>query len=78
MDISLLIGIFGMLCILIAFYFNEFHKSWNRETVRYNILNIVGSGMLVYYAYTLISLPFMILNGVWFLVAVYKLWLIKK
>ena len=72
-ELNLLIGIFGMLCILVAFILDEFSKKYNQDTVFYNTLNIVGSGLLTFYAYTLSSIPFMILNVVWFIAALYKL-----
>jgi hypothetical protein len=71
--INLIIGIFGMLLILIAFILDEFVDKFNQNTVQYNLTNILGSGLLTYYAFTLNSIPFIILNVVWFLAAGYKL-----
>ena len=76
--INLIIGIVGMFCILVGFVMDEFYKRWNQETIRYNLINIFGSVLLIYYAYTLMSWPFMVLNAVWFVVAVYKLILVLK
>ena len=73
MVLNLIIGTIGMLLILTAFITDEFLKKWNQDTIRYNILNLVGAGLLTYYAFTLNSWPFITLNGVWFGVAVYKL-----
>ncbi len=76
---SLAIGIIGMLCILVAFVLDEFSERWHEDTLRYNLLNLLGSGLLVYYAYTLVSWPFIILNLAWFAVAGYKVvGLLKK
>jgi len=72
-DVNLGIGIIGMFIILVAFIMDEFYKKSNQETLRYNLTNLIGAGLLIYYAYTLISWPFMILNVVWFIVAGYKL-----
>ncbi len=72
-ELNLLVGIVGMFCILIAFIMDEFYKKWNQETIRYNLTNLIGAGLLIYYAYTLVSWPFMFLNAVWFIVAGYKL-----
>ena len=69
---SLVAGIIGVVCILVAFLLDEFSKV-NTKTVSYNLLNIMGSGLLMYYAYTLQSWPFVVLNGVWLLAAVIKL-----
>ena len=71
--IEIIIGIVGMIFILLAFVLDEFYKKWNQNTVQYNLFNILGAGLLIYYAYTLASIPFMILNGVWFITAFIKL-----
>jgi len=70
---SLVAGIIGVVCILVAFLLDEFYKKLDSETVPYNLLNILGSGLLMYYAYTLQSWPFVALNAVWFLAAMVKL-----
>ncbi len=75
---SLIAGITGVLCILIAFVLDEFYQKINPETVAYNALNIAGSGLLIYYAYTLQSWPFVALNGVWLIAAAIKLTKISK
>lgn len=70
---SLVAGIIGASCILLAFFLNEFYKKVNVETVPYNLINILGAGLLIYYAYSLQSWPFLILNGVWLIAAIVKL-----
>jgi len=69
---SIVAGIIGVVCILVAFLLDEFSKI-NTKTVSYNLLNILGSGLLMYYAYTLESWPFVALNAVWLVAAVIKL-----
>jgi len=71
--IEIIIGIVGMVFILTAFVLDEFYKKWNQNTIQYNVLNVIGAGLLVYYAYALKAWPFMILNGVWFITAFIKL-----
>ncbi len=71
--IELIIGIAGMGCILIAFILDEFYCWFNQETIQYNVLNMVGSALLLYYAFSLRGWPFVVLNAVWFLVATVKL-----
>lgn len=71
--IELIIGIAGMGCILIAFILDEFYCWFNQETIQYNVLNMVGSALLLYYAFSLRGWPFVGLNVVWFLVATVKL-----
>ena len=54
-NMDLIIGISGVIFILTAFILDEFYKRFNSETVLYNLLNIAGSTMLMYYAYSLQS-----------------------
>jgi len=70
---SLVVGIVGMLFILVAFVLDEFYKRFNRNTIKYNVLNVIGSAGLVYYAVALSAWPFFFLNIVWFVVALLKL-----
>ncbi|MBS3169795.1 hypothetical protein J4210_04885 [Candidatus Woesearchaeota archaeon] len=70
---SLYFGIIGMLFILVAFILDEFFKAWQQNSMKYNLLNIIGSGLLAYYAFTISSWPFIILNVAWFSAAGYKL-----
>jgi len=62
-----------MLFILAAFILDEFVRKFNQDTVQYNVLNIIGAFLLIYYAFSLNSLPFIILNVVWLTVAGFKL-----
>ncbi len=72
-NMDLIIGISGVIFILTAFILDEFYKRFNSETVLYNLLNIAGSGLLMYYAYSLQSWPFVFLNAVWMAVAMIKI-----
>lgn len=76
---SFYLGLAGMFFILIAFILDEFLKSWRQDSIKYNLLNLAGSALLSYYAYTIFSWPFLILNSIWFIVAGYKIIkLVKK
>lgn len=77
-ETNLIIGIIGMFLILIAFILDEFVKKFNQNTVQYNAVNIFGSGMLLYYAFSIVSWPFVILNLVWMVAALVKLVRIMK
>ncbi|NQV91760.1 hypothetical protein HQ489_04770 [Candidatus Woesearchaeota archaeon] len=77
-SINIIIGLLGMLLILIAFLLDEFSKKIHHKSLYFNLLNIFGSLFLMYYAYTLNSIPFMILNGVWFIASIVKLYYISK
>jgi len=66
MDITTIIGVIGAGIILVFFLLNQF-KVLSVDNVWYDLANAVGSGFLMVYAYLLESLPFLILNLVWFL-----------
>jgi len=68
MDFQTLIGASGACLILIAFIFEQTHR-WKDTDVKYDLVNLVGSGLLVTYAVLLESYPFLVLNGVWALVS---------
>jgi len=70
MDFVLAAGTAGMILLLAGFVMKKTRKT-NRE---YVIINIVGGGLLTYYAYMMKTVPFIILEGFWFLFAWYKLY----
>ncbi len=73
MDPNTVVGALGMLLILAGFALEEFTSHSRHESVLYNILNAVGATLLIAYAYTLDSWPFLVLNAAWLLVALAKL-----
>lgn len=64
MDTFLLIGIIGMCCILLGFMLVQRH-TWTQDDFRYDMLNFVGSGLLVISAIASRAWPFVILNTIW-------------
>ena len=67
-----IIGTAGLVLLLSAFFFNLL--GWlGTETVLYNVLNIAGSVLLTFYAVKLDSIPFLVLELTWGLLALYKL-----
>lgn len=68
MDFVTLVGVAGATIVLIAFILGQLNKLPHTD-VRYDVLNAVGSALLLWYAYLLSSYPFMILNSVWLLVS---------
>ncbi len=68
MDSETIIGAAGSLLILLAFVLLQF-KVWGAHTTLYLIANLIGSVLLVAYAILLNSIPFIVLNIVWALVA---------
>lgn len=70
--LDLIIGLLGMALILTAFILEEFVKKFNPNTLRFNLLNLFGSLLMSYYAYSISAWPFLVLNLVWFCTAGYK------
>jgi len=66
--IILSIGIVGMALILLCFLMNQFHN-WKDTSLKYDVINTIGSLLLVVYAFLIKSYPFLILNFVWFVVS---------
>lgn len=60
----LYLGLIGSALILVAFTLDILRKI-SRDDHIYLWMNIIGSGILVYYAYVTNTIPFMILNAVW-------------
>jgi hypothetical protein len=69
--LTTIIGTVGLSLILIAFILNSF-KLLSTDTQLYNLLNVVGGGLLIYYAAKLGSIPFLILESVWTIFSIYK------
>jgi len=65
-------GYVGLLLIWIAFTLN-ISKKTNTDSVLYNILNLLGGISLTYYSSTLKSIPFIILQAVWAIFALFNL-----
>jgi len=59
-----IIGVVGAFFILIAFIGNELGRL-KTTSLWYDGLNVLGSGLLMYYSVLLASWPFIILNIVW-------------
>ncbi|HDL03698.1 MAG: hypothetical protein DRP46_12225 [Candidatus Zixiibacteriota bacterium] len=66
-----------MFLLLLAFSLN-LAKRLTQDAVAYIVLNILGAGLSVYYAIALDAVPFIILESVWGLFALYKLMLVLK
>ncbi len=71
--VDLAIGVLGLVLILSAFLLEEFHKHTRYESLAYNTINLVGAFFLGWYAWTLNSWPFLVLNVVWMAIAAFKL-----
>jgi len=77
LSMNLYFGIFGMVLLLTAFALNLL-KVVRETSVSYILLNIFGAGISTYYAWTLNAIPFIILEAIWCLFAVYKLTVVLK
>lgn len=56
MDLNTTLGVIGMALILLAFILSQMGE-WEDTELRYDLTNLIGSGLMVYYAYTLDSVP---------------------
>jgi len=73
-DPFLALGILGMFLILLCFFMSQSGR-WSISSLRYDLLNFVGSALLVVYALPSFSWPFIILNGIWGLVSLRDMFL---
>ena len=64
MDSITIIGSLGAFLILFAFVLNQVNK-WKKDYLIYDLVNFLGSLLLIIYAILLNSIPFLILNLVW-------------
>ena len=64
----IIVGSVGAALILVAFVMGQFHF-WKDTYFIYDLMNLLGSLMLIVYALIGFSWPFVILNGVWALVS---------
>ena len=63
------IGSVGAGLILIAFVLGQLHI-WKDTYLSYDLLNAIGSLLLIYYAWIGFSWPFVVLNAVWAAVSI--------
>lgn len=65
---SLMVGSLGALLILIAFVLGQFHI-WKDTDRAYDLFNLIGSALLLWYAWVGEVWPFVVLNAVWVVVS---------
>ena len=68
-EFPVIVGTFGVFLLLLAFFLNLF-KILMQDTKTYVIMNIIGGGLSCYASILIGFLPFVILEGVWAVVAV--------
>lgn len=66
--VLLLIGALGAALLLAAFSLQKF-GILSEKQMSYDFLNLAGAGLLTWYAVLLNSVPFVVLEGIWTLVA---------
>ncbi len=71
MDFTTTLGITGAGIVLFGFVLNQFGILSTKSRI-YDLLNVVGPGILVVYAILLDSVPFLILNVVWAVASAYS------
>lgn len=62
------INTFGVSLILLAFFLLTIRKL-RSDSVLYNVLNLTGAGMACYGSWLIGAIPFVVLEGIWALVA---------
>ena len=67
-----IINTFGVSLILVAFFLLTLKKISSTSTI-YNLLNIFGAGFTCYGSFLIGAIPFVALESIWCLVAVYGL-----
>jgi len=67
-DFTTILGIIGAMFILFAFILEQ-KKIWNSEMLKYDLVNFIGSAILIVYGILIKGYPFVILNSVWALVS---------
>jgi hypothetical protein len=67
-----IIGFIGAMLILVAYVSLQF-KRMSADSALYNVLNAVGSAILVYVALRPFQVGFVVLEGVWAIVSVVAL-----
>ena len=76
----LIIGLVGVILMLTGFFLNLF-KWIEVDSKWYIILNIIGPGLATYYAVLVNAIPFVIFEGIWTIVSIYKfiiIFILKK
>lgn len=63
-ELTTLIGVIGAGMVLIAFIMVQMNK-WSPDSFQFDVVNFLGSMILVAYGLLLNSIPFVILNTVW-------------
>jgi len=66
--LTTIIGIIGAALILLAFILEQTHV-WKDTDLKYDVVNFLGSAILIYYGLKINGYPFVVLNSIWALVS---------
>ncbi len=77
MKVSDIIASIGVIILLIAFLLN-LNKKMKAESAAYSLLNFIGAGLCCYASYMVKFYPFIILEGVWAVVALVSLFKVPR
>ncbi len=72
MPIADIINSFGVSLILLAFLLLTIKKT-TPQSVTYNLLNLIGAGLACYGSILINAIPFVVLEAIWCVVAIYGL-----
>lgn len=72
MSIPNIINTIGVTLILLAFFLLTV-KVLKQDDLSYNLLNLFGGGLACYGSYLIDAPPFVVLEGVWAIVALYAI-----
>ena len=67
-----MVSFLGAMLILVAYIGHQL-KWMNPRKLAYNLLNVVGSGILAYIALAPFQIGFVVLESVWALISLYSL-----
>jgi len=71
-DFPTIVGSVGVGLLLLAYLLNLI-KRLSQDSKLYTMLNVVGAGLACYSSYLISFVPFIILEGVWFVVSLIAL-----
>jgi len=76
-DFPTVVGSIGVGLLLLAYLLNLI-KRLSQDSGLYTTLNIIGAGLACYSSYLISFVPFIILEGVWFVVSLIALIRLSK
>jgi hypothetical protein len=72
-----IIASIGVIILLIAFLLN-LYKKLSAESKLYSVLNLIGAGVCCFASYIIRFYPFIILEGIWAIVALISLFKVPR